>query len=325
MTDPRSGDNASAAPHAVPEPDEGQPGAGEANDFRDRTLAIAMLVIAYVFFTGLDATAKLLSSEFETALIVWFRNIVSFGMVVVVLGPVGTTRALACNRLWLQILRGLLLLLSTLFNFLALRHLPLVITVSIMFSAPLMITALSVPILKETVGIRRWMAVLAGFIGVLVILRPGLGGLHWSAVFSALAALSFSLYSITTRLVSYTDSSKTSWVYSALVATALITPVLPFVWQSPGDLTSWALMLSMGLYGGIGHYLMIAAHQRAPSSVLAPFIYTHIISMATAGYLLFGDVPTPMTLVGVAIIIASGLYVLHRERLRGAGAASKIS
>jgi drug/metabolite transporter (DMT)-like permease len=221
---------------------------------------------------------------------------------------------LTTRRPLLQIGRSTLMLLSTILNVFALRFLQLDEALSILFSTPFLIAILSGPMLGEWIGWRRWTAVLIGFAGVLVVTRPGIGGMHPAALLSFASALCYAFYSITTRMLARTDSNETILFYSNLVGVLAMFPVLPFAWTTPQSPLIVALMLGMGLFGSLGHYLLIAAHRLAPASLLAPFIYTQLVWVILFGYVVFAHVPTAWTLGGSAIVIGSGLYVLYRER-----------
>jgi drug/metabolite transporter (DMT)-like permease len=199
-------------------------------------------------------------------------------------------------------------------NFLALRYLQLDEAVAIIFSTPFFVAALSGPILGEWVRWRRWTAIGVGFVGVLVVTRPGADTFQPAALLSLTAALCYALYSIITRFLARTDSNETTLFYSNLVGVVALFPVVPFVWTTPTDPLVIALMVASGAMGSSGHYLLIAAHRLAPAALLSPFIYTEIVQVIALGYLVFGDVPNRWTLVGCVIVVASGLYILHRER-----------
>jgi drug/metabolite transporter (DMT)-like permease len=156
-----------------------------------------------------------------------------------------------------------------------------------------------------------------GFVGVLVVVRPGAGTFQPAALLSLSAALFYALYSLTTRILARTDSNATTLFYSNLVGALALLPVVPFVWTTPSDPLVIALMAATGALGSFGHYLLIAAHRLAPAAVLSPFIYTEIVLVIVLGFLVFGDLPTRFTLTGAAIVVASGLYVLHRETVVG--------
>jgi drug/metabolite transporter (DMT)-like permease len=213
----------------------------------------------------------------------------------------------------LQVLRGLLLLAATSFNFIALRYLQLAETASIYFSTPLLVAALSVPLLGERIGPRRLAAIAVGFVGVLIVIRPGMGMMHWAVGFSCLVALCGAFYQILTRKVAGADSPHTAQLYAALIGCAATTPLVPLDWVPPQGF-GIVLMVAIGLLGGLGHWMLTVAHAYAPAPILAPFSYTQIVWMPVLGYLVFGNVPSAWVLLGGAIVVASGLYLLHRER-----------
>jgi drug/metabolite transporter (DMT)-like permease len=203
-------------------------------------------------------------------------------------------------------------------NIYALRYLQLDETLSILFATPLLVAALSIPILGESIGPRRWAAIIVGFLGIMIITRPGFGNMHPAALLTVLGTVCYAVYSISTRILSTTDSSGTTLFYSSLFGAVVMTAILPFVWSWPVGPLQIAVMVIMGTCGALGHYLLILAHRLAPASILAPFIYTQIVWMVLSGYLVFGDLPTHWTLIGGAVVIASGLYLLYRERkMRG--------
>jgi drug/metabolite transporter (DMT)-like permease len=287
---------------------------------RRRLIGIALMCAALICFSCLDATAKWLNRSVDPLLIVWWRYIASVFLVSLVINPWSRPGVLRTRRPWIQIARSLLLFLSTAFNFVALQYLQLAETTSIMFSTPLIVALLAGPLLGEWVGPRRLVAIGVGFAGVLVVTRPGLGTMHPAALLSVAGAIAYALYGITTRMLAGHDSSQTTMVYSGLAGVVLMAPVLPFIWTSPGSSWIWALLAGTGLFGAVGHWFLILAHARAPAAVLSPFIYSQIVWMVALGYVVFGDWPSPWTLAGASIVIASGLYLLYRERAQAGDA-----
>lgn len=285
-------------------------------DDTKRGTGILLMCLAFICFAALDATAKTLAQEVDSLQVVWARFVSHGVLVAAVLLPRKGTRVLATSNPKLQLMRSLLLFLSTLFNFIALVYLPLATTASIFFTVPLLVAALSVPMLGETVGWRRWIAILVGFAGVLVIVRPGSAEIHWAIGLSLCNAVTVALYQITTRSLAGRDHSDTTSFYSPLIGMLILLPALPFVWTEPQNTWTWVMLCLTGVFGGVGHWLLIIAHRFAPASLLAPFSYTHILWMTAAGYLVFGDVPDLWTALGAAIVISSGLYVFHREQIR---------
>jgi len=279
-----------------------------------RLTGIALMCGAVSCFALLDTTAKYLNLHMSTLEVVWARYTGAFLFPFLVSNPWTRPGLTRTSRLTLQIVRSMLLLVSTLLNFLALRYLQLDVAIALIFSTPFFVAALSGPILGEWVRWRRWTAIAVGFVGVLVVTRPGPGSFQPAALLSLSGALCYALYALSTRILARTDSNETTLFYSNIVGAAVMLPVVPFFWSSPTDALIIALMVATGALGSFGHYLLIAAHRLAPAAVLSPFIYTEIVLVIALGYLVFGDLPNRFTITGAAIVIASGLYILHRER-----------
>ncbi len=285
-----------------------------ATDARARLVGIGLMCAALFCFALLDTTAKVLIHHMETLQVVWGRYASHFLLSLLFINPWTTPGLLKTKRPWLQIGRSALLLLSTVFNFLALRYLQLDQTSAIGFTAPFFIALCAGPMLGEWIGPRRWVAILVGFAGILLVTRPGAGGIHPAAIFSVLSAISYALYNLSTRVLAAYDSTATTVFYSALVGMLVTTLPLPLVWMTPANPWLVAGMVATGACGWIGHLFLTMAHRRAPAPILAPFIYTQIVWMIAAGFLVFGDRPNGWTLAGVAIVIVSGLYLLYREK-----------
>jgi drug/metabolite transporter (DMT)-like permease len=279
-----------------------------------RLTGIALMCAAVGCFAFLDATAKYLNLYMATLQVVWARYTGAFVFALIVANPWRRPGVVRTGRPLMQIGRSVLLLGSTLCNFAALRYLQLDEAVAIMFSTPFFVAALAGPVLGEWVRWPQWTAICAGFLGVLLVIRPGLGTFHAAALISLAGALLSALYSILTRMLARTDSNETTLFYSNVVGAVALLPVLPLIWTPPPDSMVIALMVAVGAMGSLGHYLLIAAHRLAPASVLSPFIYTQIVLVIVLGYLVFGDLPQRWTIAGAAIVVASGLYLVHRER-----------
>jgi drug/metabolite transporter (DMT)-like permease len=184
-----------------------------------------------------------------------------------------------------------------------------------MFLTPILVTALSVPLLKEHVGLRRWIGVGIGFLGALVVVRPWQGGTEmflWGAILLLVAALLNANYQIITRKVRLYDEPMTSLFYTAMAGAVATTLIVPWYWQAPAP-TDWLLLVSTGLAGGVGHLCLIQALRFAPASVVAPFSYSSLIWAALFGWLFFAEWPDAGTWLGAALIIGGGLYIFHRE------------
>ncbi|MFC4174765.1 DMT family transporter [Microvirga sp. GCM10011540] len=283
---------------------------------RQRLIGIALMCGALICFSCLDATAKWVNRSVDPLVTVWARYMSAFLLTAAVLNPWTQPGLLKTRRLPLQLVRSTLLFLSTLCNFVALQYLQLVETMSIIFSTPLLVALLAGPILGEYVGARRMAAIGVGFVGILVITRPGLGAMHPAVLLSVAGAVAYAFYGITTRMLASHDSTATTTFYSGLAGIVLMTPLLPWIWTTPPSPLTWLLLALTGVFGGLGHWLLILAHARAPAAILSPFIYSQIIWMLALGYILFGDWPDPWTFAGAGIVIASGLYLLYRERVR---------
>lgn len=274
---------------------------------------ILLMIAAFCTFSMLDTTAKYLVQIYPTAQVVWARYVGHVVLAAAVLLPMHGRDLLVTHRPGLQVLRSLFLFAATCTNFFALQYLQLAETSAISFSAPLMVAVLAIPLLGERIGPRRWAAVFVGFFGVLIVMRPGLGLVHWAAGLSLLTALSVSLYQITTRKLAGVDRAVTTQFYSAIIGAVAITPLVPFFWKTP-DIAGAALMLLLGALGGFGHWMLILAHRLAPAPILAPFNYVQLLPMILFGYLVFGDLPDFWTLLGAGVVLSSGLYLLYRER-----------
>ncbi len=281
---------------------------------RQRLIGIALMCGAVASFACLDCMAKYLGTHMDVLQVVGVRYASAFIIALTFSNPLNQPGMLRTGRPVLQLGRSVLMLGSTVFNFMAFRYLQLDEALAILFSTPFLIAILAGPVLGEWVGWRRWTAIMVGFVGVLVVVRPGVGGLQWAALLSVASAFCYAGYSITTRMLSTTDSTQTTLFYANLLGFVVMVPVLPFVWTPPPSWLDWVLMVGMGAFGAGGHFLLILAHRNAPASVLSPFMYTQIIGAITLGYLVFGNVPSHWTLAGAGIVIASGLYLLNRER-----------
>lgn len=279
------------------------------------------LAMAAVFcFAIMDTIAKYLGAFYPVLALVWARYMVHMLIMLAWLGPSMKLDLVRTTRPGMQILRGLFLVGSTCFFFQALRLMPMAEASAIGFMTPLLVTLLAVPILKEKISRRRWIAVIVGFIGVMIIIRPGGKVFSPAALLPLGTALCFSLYQIITRKV-HAENPRTSLFYSALVGSIALTVVLvlsylliPFTLYAP---TPWhsVLILALGSIGGVGHLVLIRALRKAPASVLAPFYYTQLVWIILFGYLAFGDLPDGWTSLGIIVIVGSGLYVAYGERV----------
>jgi drug/metabolite transporter (DMT)-like permease len=278
---------------------------------------ILLLLLALLVFSCSDATAKYLSGDLPVVEIVWLRYVV-FALLLVPSALRGGGAAWRTKRPGLHLLRGSGLLLSGFLFIAALRFLPLADATSIGFVSPLFITALSIPFLGEQVGLRRWAAIVVGLIGVLIVVRPGTSAFQPASLLPILSALTWAGAIIITRKMSGTEGTTTTLLYSAVSALVVVSAVVPFDWVWP-DRGELGLALVYGLFASAGQWLVVLAYQRAGASVLAPFSYSQLVWAAGLGFLVFGAIPDLWTVAGAAVIVASGLYTAHRERIRARG------
>jgi drug/metabolite transporter (DMT)-like permease len=289
---------------------------------RQRLLGIALMCGAVAFFACLDSTGKYLNGYMNTLEVVWARYLSGFAFAVILSNPIKRPALMKTSRPLLQIARSGLLLSATILNLYALRWLQLDQTTSILFGAPFLVALLSGPLLDEWVGWRRFGAILVGFAGVLVVTRPGLGGLGMPALFSVGGMCCYALYIITTRILARTDSSQTTLFYSNLLGAVAMSVIVPFIWTPPDGWFIVVLMVMTGAFGSVGHYMLIAAHRLTAPVVLAPFMYLQLVWAIILSYFVFADLPNRWTWLGAAIVVSSGLYLLHRERRVGKAPAA---
>jgi drug/metabolite transporter (DMT)-like permease len=273
-------------------------------------------------FPFMNAAVKLLGARYPVAQIVWARFTGHLVIMLIVFLPHYGRRLLATRRPMVQIGRSLLMLGSNALFVAAIARVPLATASAIGFTSPLIVTALSVLLLHESVGIRRWSAVIVGFAGVLLVIRPGSGVHDLAVLLLLLSSAAYALYQIATRWVSFYDEAATGIVFSALLGSLAMSFVLPFVFVLPRDPLDIVLFLCLGLLGGAGHYLVIRAFQSGPAAVIAPLGYVELVGTTILGYVIFGNFPDLWTWIGAAIIIASGIYIAVRERKRRAERAA---
>jgi drug/metabolite transporter (DMT)-like permease len=275
---------------------------------------ILLMLVAFMLFSVLDASAKHLVQWLPATVVVFGRYALGTLFIVLIGWPVWKGAMWRTASLRLQLLRGVFMVGATLLNFLAVRHLQLAQTSAILFTTPLWVCLFSPFLLGEHVGWRRWLAVLAGFAGVLLVLRPGTSAFHPAMFYSLAAALTLSFYQILTRRVGLRDAAISSLLWSTAAGAALS---LPLALASPAwpQGSQWFFLALAGLAGSAGHFLLAEAHRRADASLLAPFAYSQLVWMMLIGWLWFGDIPDAWTVAGALIVAAAGSFVFHRERL----------
>lgn len=273
---------------------------------RGPAYGVALMLVAQVVMPANDAIAKYLVMLLPALQVTWAR----FFFNAVLLLPIVFWRhgamALRTERPALQLGRGLLIVSANICFLFGVRHVPLADALAIVFVTPLAVAALSTRLLGETIGRLQWLAIAAGFIGALVIIRPGFSALGWAALLPLASGLQFAGYLVITRMLAASAPPEVTLALTALTGSVVMTLVIPFVWQMPG----WPLLAMMVLVGGlsgIGHMFITAAHVHAPASVLAPLTYLAIVTATLLGYLVFDDLPDAFTWLGMAIVIASGM------------------
>jgi drug/metabolite transporter (DMT)-like permease len=207
----------------------------------------------------------------------------------------------------------LLQLISLVTFVVGLLYIPMTTATTIFFTGPLLVVALAVPLLGERVGVRRWMAVLVGFVGALVIIRPGADSMDWATLLILASAFFYALYQILTRRAADYDDFRVSAVYTILIALVVSSVAVPFYWETPIGWLDWLVFGGLGILGGLGHLFVIKAYEHAPASVIGPFDYGQLIGATVIGYLVFAEFPDLWTWAGAAIIIVSGIYIARRE------------
>ncbi|GIR54733.1 MAG: hypothetical protein CM15mP62_22040 [Rhodospirillaceae bacterium] len=279
-------------------------------------LGILLAILAGFLFVSSDTVVKVSRQDLPVAMVVWGRFTAHFLLMLFLFPGRKINKLFKVNNFKLVIFRGILLLLCTCLFFTAIGYIGLAEANSIMFISPFFVVALSIPLLKEKVGIRRWSAVIIGFIGIVIILRPGFQEIHWAYFLIIGVAFFFALFTILTRTLSFTETAISMWFYTALVGMVGSSAIVWYYWQTP-TLSQSLMLLFIGAIGGGSHYIVIKAYQRASASMLAPFQYFQIIWATIYGLLVFDVAPDGWTWLGTAIIIASGLYVWSREQQLG--------
>lgn len=289
-----------------------------ADSARNRLIGIGLVSSTFLFFALLDTGAKWLVRTLPVVEVVWLRFASHVIFAAVLLAPRHGLSLVRTHRPGLQLIRSLFMPVMTALNFWALQYLQLAETGAIQFTVPILIAVMSGPLLGERLDAGRWAAIAVGFIGILVILRPGTEGFHPALLLALVNAVLYALFNLMTRKLAAYDPPEATQFLSALGAVILMAPFAFAAWQTPATALEWAVACLIGVAGGLGHYFLAVAHRFAPASVLGPFLYQQIVWMVVFGYLVFGDVPAGAVVLGAAIVISSGLYLLYRER-RGGG------
>jgi drug/metabolite transporter (DMT)-like permease len=279
-------------------------------------LGIGLMLAAMAILPFLDVVAKYLGRQGVPILqIVWARLFFGALITLPLAWKLAGTRGLAPNMPLMHTARAVLIIAATAFFFLGLKHLPIADTLSIFFVQPLIVTMLSPLVLGEKVGIRRWMAVAIGFIGTLIIIRPGFQDFNPGVVYALSAGMSLAIYMLLTRKIAGSSPAMVTTFYTSLLGAIIMSAVAVFIWQPPTP-AQWGLFVLLALIANGGHFLIVKAYDHAEASLLAPLAYTEMIMATFAGWYFFGDFPDRWTFAGVAILIACAIYISIRERAR---------
>jgi len=285
-----------------------------ADSAQNRLVGIGLVSLCYLLFTLLDGSAKWLVGTMPVIMVVWLRFVMHALIAGAVLFPLRGP-ALIRSKYWRwHAVRALMFVAMTGINFWALQYLQLTVTSSIFFTVPILIALISTLFFGERLDAARWAAILAGFAGVLLIVRPGSAGFHPAMLASLVNALLYALFMLMTRrLAAYETPEKIQYL-PAVGAAVLLTPFAIAGWEWPDTWLEWTVACLLGVFGAAGHYLLALAHRYASASVIAPFLYQQVVYMALFGYVVFGDVPPAAVWTGAGVVVASGLYLFYRER-----------
>lgn len=277
----------------------------------DQNLLLGIMFICLSGLTSptMNGFAKALDVHYTSLQVSWAR---AFGHIVFMLGafvPKFGLRMLRTRRLGMQLTRSAMLFASNISFFFAIGFIPIAKAASISMTGPLIVASLAWPMLGERTTPGRIVAVCIGFVGVLIIIRPGTAVFHWAALLVIFSALMNAIYQMLTRRVADTESAETSAIYSSVVGAFGMLVVLPFVWKNPATWADLAMFCAMGVLGAMSHYFVALALRHAPANIVTPFQYVQMLGSVLVGFVLFGDLPDAMTWLGAAVVIASGLYV----------------
>ena len=283
------------------------------DDARSRRIGIALVTLATFCFAVLDASAKWLVQDLPVLQVVWLRFATHVGLMTLILLPSQGRALFTMHAPRWHALRAAMLASMTALNFWALQYLQLAETGAIQFSVPILIALLSAWWLHERLDARRWIAIVGGFAGVLLVIRPGSTAFHPAILLSVCNAFLYAAFNMLTRRMAATESPQAMQLMSAVGAAAVLAVPALLQWRWPADGLTWALLGLCGLMGGVGHLFVAMAHRYATAAVLGPFLYQQILYMTLWGWLVFGQVPDAAVIAGAGVVVASGLYLLALE------------
>ena len=288
-------------------------------------MGIFMMLCAWGLFALVDTSAKwLVLASISTVQVVFMRYAVQFGCTLLgAAGPFGVTKKMDRKTFLLLSFRATLLVVCTFFNFIAIKYLPLTMTSAIMFSAPIIVAAISVVFLREVVDIWKILAIFVGFFGVLVIIRPFDAQFHWAALLCVHNAIAMAVFSLVTRHLSGVVTASTMQFFAGGFGTIVFLPLVLISWENPTSLSSWVLMFFMGIVAWAGHEVFARAHLFSSAATLMPFSYSNIIFMTLASYFIFGSRPDFLVFIGAFLIVFSGISIWWREGLNTSKVASR--
>jgi drug/metabolite transporter (DMT)-like permease len=292
---------------------------------RDHILrAILAILFSVACFSVLNAISKTLTQHYPVGQVIWARYLFAFVFMMALFLPRSGLALFRWHNVGSQVVRGLLLFFSSFLYFHGLVYLPLATAASISLTSPLVVTALSARFLGEPVGPRRWIAVCIGFVGALIVVRPGHAHFEWHSLLIVASTLCSAFYQLFSRRYGQAERPDASATMATIVGTVAAAPLLPFEWVTLVFGWDLVLFVAIGVMAGVGHYFLTIAYSQAPAAVVAPFNYVQLVGAAILGYLVFDSIPDFWTWVGAAVIVCSGLYLGHAERLRYRRPPSRI-
>ena len=280
---------------------------------RNRQIGIALVTATTLLFAVLDTSAKWLVQTVPVLQVVWLRFLFHTFLTTAIFMPSMGRDLFKIQNPRLQLLRGVLLAVMTGLNFFALQYLQLAETAAVQFSVPILIALISAWFLHEKLDAKKWLAICIGFVGVLIIIRPGSHGFHPAIILSIINAFLYAAFNLLTRRLAGSDHPISTQLASAAVPSLVLAPFAIFFWQTPDSWQVWGIIVLTGLAGGLGHTASALAHRYATAAVLGPFLYQQIIYMTLGGWLVFGQIPDTAVVVGASVVVFSGLYLLWRE------------
>jgi drug/metabolite transporter (DMT)-like permease len=286
------------------------------DDPANRRIGIALVCFATLCFAGLDTAAKWLVQSLPVIEVVWLRFAIHVVLMGLLLAPTSGRALVRVHSLRAQVLRALMLASMTGLNFWALQYLQLAETGALQFSVPILIALLSAWLLGERLDARRWLAIVCGFAGVLLVIRPGSQAFHPAILLSAGNAILYAAFNLLTRRMAATETPESMQWLSACGAALVLAPFALAQWRWPDGALTWAVAAFCGLMGGLGHLAVARAHRHASAAVLGPFLYQQILYMSLGGWLVFSQVPDAFVVAGALVVVFSGLYLLWQEMRR---------